>query len=114
MSLADLLRSPCILPAAEKTRSTPADDAGAAKYWLLLDHLRQVRPLALLRLPPIEHLDVEVRLLGIGQVLLSSSSRVALGKESARYIRRPQWKLHSGHVSQSQPPKKGVRTYLVA
>ena len=31
-SLADFWRSPCILPAAEKTRSTPADDAGAEKY----------------------------------------------------------------------------------
>eukprot|EP00966_Prymnesium_polylepis_P144433 3335463-Prymnesium_polylepis.1 len=30
-SFADLERSPCIFPAAEKTRSTPADDAGAAK-----------------------------------------------------------------------------------
>ena len=31
-SFADFCRSPCILPAAEKTRSTPADEAGAAKY----------------------------------------------------------------------------------
>ena len=31
-SFADFWRSPCILPAAEKTRSTPADEAGAAKY----------------------------------------------------------------------------------
>ena len=31
-SLADFERSPCILPAAEKTRSTPAEEAGAAKY----------------------------------------------------------------------------------
>ena len=29
-----LLRSPCIFPAALKTRSTPADEAGAAKYCL--------------------------------------------------------------------------------
>lgn len=35
-SLADFWRSPCILPAAEKTRSTPADDAGAAKYCLTI------------------------------------------------------------------------------
>ena len=32
VSLADLDRSPCILPAAEKTHSTPADEAGAANY----------------------------------------------------------------------------------
>ena len=30
--LAAFWRSPCILPAAEKTRSTPAEEAGAAKY----------------------------------------------------------------------------------
>ena len=35
-SLADFWRSPCILPAAEKTRSTPAEDAGAAKYCLII------------------------------------------------------------------------------
>ena len=37
-SLADLCRlsyrSPCILPAAEKMCSTPAEEAGAAKYCL--------------------------------------------------------------------------------
>ena len=36
LSLADLRRSLCILPAAEKTRSTRADDAGAAKYCLTI------------------------------------------------------------------------------
>ena len=35
-SLAAFWRSPCILPAAEKTRSTPADDASAAKYCLTI------------------------------------------------------------------------------
>ena len=35
-SLADFWRSPCILPAAEKTRSTPAEEAGAAKYCLTI------------------------------------------------------------------------------
>ena len=34
----DLESSPCILPAAEKTHSTPADEAGAAKYTILLHH----------------------------------------------------------------------------
>ena len=33
-SLVAFFKSSCILPAAEKTRSTPADDAGAAKYCL--------------------------------------------------------------------------------
>ena len=32
----DLRRSECILPAAEKTRSTPAEEAGAAKYCLAI------------------------------------------------------------------------------
>ena len=32
----DLRRSECILPAALKTRSTPADDAGAKKYCLTI------------------------------------------------------------------------------
>ena len=35
-SLALLRRSPCILPAALKTRSTPAEDAGAAQYCLTI------------------------------------------------------------------------------
>ena len=35
-SLADFWRSPCMLPAAEKTRSTPAEEAGAAKYCLTI------------------------------------------------------------------------------
>ena len=30
-SVIDLRKSACILPAAEKTRSTPADEAGAAR-----------------------------------------------------------------------------------
>ena len=34
----DLESSPCILPEAEKTHSTPADEAGAAKYTILLHH----------------------------------------------------------------------------
>ena len=36
VSLADFCRSPCIFPAAEKTRSTPPDEAGAAKYCLTI------------------------------------------------------------------------------
>ena len=32
LSFADLRRSSCIFPAAEKTRSTPADEKGAARY----------------------------------------------------------------------------------
>ena len=41
-SLADLARSPCILPAAEKTRSMPPPEQGAAKYCLtILAHLSQ-------------------------------------------------------------------------
>ena len=36
VSLPFFLRSPCILPAALKTRSTAADDAGAAKYCLTI------------------------------------------------------------------------------
>jgi hypothetical protein len=36
VSLADFCRSPCMLPAAEKTRSTPAEEAGAAKYCLTI------------------------------------------------------------------------------
>ena len=43
-SFMDLRRSLCILPAAEKTRSTPADEAGAARYYLAIlasaGHLR--------------------------------------------------------------------------
>ena len=35
-SLADFCRSPCILPAAEKTRSTPPVEAGAEKYCLTI------------------------------------------------------------------------------
>ena len=33
-SLIDFRSSSCILPDAEKTRSTPADEAGAARYCL--------------------------------------------------------------------------------
>ena len=36
LSFADLRRSSCIFPAAEKTRSTPADEKGAAKYCLAI------------------------------------------------------------------------------
>ena len=36
LSLADLRRSSCIRPAAEKTRSTPADEAGIDKYCLTI------------------------------------------------------------------------------
>ena len=37
-ALTDLDRSPCILPAALKTRSTPAEEAGAARYCFTILH----------------------------------------------------------------------------
>mgnify|MGYP005642055579 CR=1 FL=1 len=43
---------------------------GGGRSEVLLDHLREHRPLALLGLPPGEHLDVNVGLLGVGEVLL--------------------------------------------
>ena len=39
---------------------------GGGRGEVLLDHLRERRPLALLRLPPREHLDLNVLLLGLG------------------------------------------------
>ena len=54
-SFADFFKSSCILPAAEKTRSTPPEDAGrggAAKYCLVEDG---TVPLVFL-LPPQEEL----------------------------------------------------------
>ena len=46
---------------------------------VLLDHLGQVGPLRLLLLPPQQHLDVNLRLLGVGEVLYCSSSSSAVG-----------------------------------
>ena len=43
---------------------------GGGRGEVLLDHLRKRRPLALLRLPPREHLDFNVGILGVGEVLL--------------------------------------------
>ena len=40
---------------------------------VLLDHLGEVGPLDLFLLPPQEHLDVDVRLLRVGEVYCSSS-----------------------------------------
>ncbi len=43
---------------------------GGGRREVLLDHLGERRPLALLRLPPREDLDVEGRLLRVCEVLL--------------------------------------------
>ena len=47
-------------PAAENTRSTPAVEAGAARYWLLLGHLSELWEAVLVVLPPVEQDDVSV------------------------------------------------------
>lgn len=58
------------MPAAEKTRSTPAEDAGAAKTKVLVHHLGKVGPKVLLSLPPVKHVYIKLRLLGIRKLLV--------------------------------------------
>ena len=71
------------MPAAEKTRSTPADDAACRRGEVLLHHLGQDGPKPLLCFPPVQDLDIKVRLLGISEVLLELIERRRAAGESA-------------------------------
>ena len=60
------------MPAAEKTRSTPAEEAGAAKYCLTI--LASAGHFVSLAFHHASNVELEVRLLGLREVLLELRS----------------------------------------
>ena len=56
--------------AGSREDALDAGGGGGGCSKVLLDHLRKRRPLALLHLPPRQQLELDVRLLWLGKVLL--------------------------------------------
>ena len=86
----DLESSPCILPAAEKTHSTPADEAGAAKYTILLHHqftiLARLGHLGSFSFHQLSTLMLmSVLRVGEGLLQLVERQRLALGSAAASF-----------------------------
>ena len=73
MFLVDLRRPLCIFPAAKKTRSTPANEAGAARYCLTISWPAQAT-CSISVLPELEQVSSRSRLRQAMPVQVSASS----------------------------------------
>ena len=116
-ALTDLDKSPCILPAALKTRSTPAEEAGAARYCLTILHrLGHLVSLACHHFSTLQSRSTrgrhprhqrECEILWLS----SSCSTAGITARRAAYIAKGA--MRSAAENQQRPPRRESRTSAV-